>query len=151
MQQRAFATGFLNVTRNCYENPWTWWPNKKAGTKFSLHRFSCSVRFSCSGLHDELQLLPKAGLTPIEALQSATTSPAEFLRTAKVSGTVEKGKHADLVLLDANPLDDIRNTRKIHAVVLRGKLLDRVTLDALLKDENGCRPHSGERVGLLLR
>jgi imidazolonepropionase-like amidohydrolase len=62
-------------------------------------------------------------------------SPAEFLRTAKVSGTVEKGKRADLVLLDANPLDDIRNTRKIHAVVLRGKLLDRVTLDALLKDE----------------
>jgi MoxR-like ATPase len=87
------------------------------------------------GLHDELQLLVEAGLTPLEALQSATKSPAEFLHIEKDSGTVEKGKLADLVLLDANPLDDIRNTRKIHAVILRGKLLDRAALDALLEEE----------------
>jgi hypothetical protein len=88
--------------------------------------------FPGSSLHDELQLLVESGLTPLEALQSATKSPAEFLHTAKDSGTVEKGKLVDLVLLDANPLDDIRNTRNIHAVILRGKLLDRAALDQLL-------------------
>jgi imidazolonepropionase-like amidohydrolase len=85
------------------------------------------------GLHDELQLLVEAGLTPLEALQAATKTPAEFLHTAKDSGTVEKGKFADLVLLEANPLDDIRNTREIRAVILRGKLLDRAALDQLLE------------------
>ena len=90
--------------------------------------------FPGSGLHHELQLLVEAGLTPLEALQSATKSPAEFLHTAKDSGTVEKGKLADLVLLDANPLDDIRNTRKIDAVILRGKLLGGAALDKLLAD-----------------
>jgi imidazolonepropionase-like amidohydrolase len=90
--------------------------------------------FPGSSLHDELQLLVKSGLTPFEALQSATKSPAEFLHTAKDSGTVEKGKLADLILLDANPLADIGNTRKIHAVILRGKLLDRAALDQLLAE-----------------
>jgi imidazolonepropionase-like amidohydrolase len=90
--------------------------------------------FPGSSLHDELQLLVESGLTPLEALQSATKSPAEFLHTAKDSGTVEKGKLVDLVLLDANPLDDIRNTRNIHAVILRGKLLDRAALDQLLAE-----------------
>jgi len=88
--------------------------------------------FPGSGLHDELQFLVEAGLTPFEALQSATKSPAEFLHTAKDSGTIEEGKFADLVLLDADPLDVIRNTRKIQAVILRGKLLDRPALDQLL-------------------
>jgi len=83
------------------------------------------------GLHDELQLLVAAGLTPFEALQSATKSPAEFLHTTRDSGTVEKGKPADLVLLDANPLQDIRNTGRIRAVILRGKFLDRAALDQL--------------------
>jgi imidazolonepropionase-like amidohydrolase len=91
--------------------------------------------FPGSGLHDELQLLVEAGLTPLETLQAATKSPAEFLHTSKDSGTVEKGKFADLLLLDANPLDDIRNTRKIRAIILRGKLLDRATLDNLLTAE----------------
>jgi imidazolonepropionase-like amidohydrolase len=90
--------------------------------------------FPGSGLHDELQLLVESGLTPFEALQSATKSPAEFLHSAKDSGTVEKGKFADLVLLDGNPLDDIRNTRKIRAIILHGKLLDRGALDRLLAE-----------------
>ncbi len=90
--------------------------------------------FPGSGLHDELQLLVEGGLTPLEALQSATKSPAEFLHVAKDSGTVEKGKFADLVLLEVNPLGDIRNTRKIHAVILHGKLLDRAALDQLLAE-----------------
>ena len=88
--------------------------------------------FPGSSLHDELQLLVEAGLTPFEALQAATKSPAEFLHTEKDSGTIEKGKYADLVLLDSNPLENIRNTRKIRAVILRGKLLDRPSLDQLL-------------------
>jgi imidazolonepropionase-like amidohydrolase len=76
----------------------------------------------------------QVGLTPREALQSATKAPAEFLHTTKDSGTIEKGKFADLVLLDLNPLEDIRNTRNIHAVILHGKLLDRSALDQLLAE-----------------
>jgi imidazolonepropionase-like amidohydrolase len=91
--------------------------------------------FPGSSLHDELQLLVEAGLTPLQALQSATRSPAEFLHATKDLGTIEQGKFADLVLLDANPLEDIRNTRKIRAVILRGKFLDRAALDNLLADE----------------
>jgi imidazolonepropionase-like amidohydrolase len=86
-------------------------------------------------LHNELALLVQAGLTPMQALQAATKSPADFLGKTKTQGTVEPGKFADLLLLDANPLDDIRNTKKIRAVVLRGKLLDRNDLDALLAAE----------------
>jgi hypothetical protein len=90
--------------------------------------------FPGSSLHAELQLLVESGLTPFEALQAATKSPVELLQTESDSGTLEKGKFADLVLLDANPLDDIRNTRKIRVVILRGKLLDRAALDLLLAD-----------------
>ena len=83
-----------------------------------------------ASLHDELALLVDAGLTPMQALQAATRNPARFLRLE--TGTIEAGKSADLVLLDGNPLDDIRNTRRIHGVVLEGKLFDRSELDALL-------------------
>lgn len=83
-------------------------------------------------LHDELALLVRAGLTPMEALQSATLNPARFLGKEKDLGTVEKGKIADLVLLDANPLQDISNTQRLAAVVVNGRLLDRAALDVLL-------------------
>lgn len=76
-------------------------------------------------LHDELQTLVEAGLTPMEALQSATLQPAQFLGLEKTLGTLEKGKQADAVLLDANPLLDISNTRRISAIILRGKLVPR--------------------------
>jgi imidazolonepropionase-like amidohydrolase len=75
------------------------------------------------GLHEELSLLVEAGLTPLEALQTATRNPAEFLGRLDSLGTIEEGKIADLVLLEANPLEDIRNTRKIHAVILGGKVM----------------------------
>ena len=88
--------------------------------------------FPGSSLHEELALLVQAGLTPMEALQTATGNPAEFLSKLDSQGTIAVGKNADLLLLDANPIDDIRNTQKIRAVVLRGKLLDRSTLDQLL-------------------
>jgi imidazolonepropionase-like amidohydrolase len=84
-------------------------------------------------LHEELSLFVQAGLTPMEALQTATRNPAEFMGRLAEMGTVEKGKLADLVLLDANPLEDIHNTRKIRAVVLAGKYLSREDLDGMLQ------------------
>ena len=83
-------------------------------------------------LHDELKLLVSAGFSPMEALQTATLNPARYLGKEKDLGTIETGKLADLVLLDANPLDDISNTGKIRAVVVDGRYLNRETLDAML-------------------
>ena len=71
------------------------------------------------GLHDELATLVRAGLSPMEALQSVTLNPARYLGRDKNAGTIEKGKAADVILLDANPVEDINNTRKIHAVPAR--------------------------------
>ena len=83
-------------------------------------------------MHDELDELVKAGFTPREALRAATLDAARFLGREKELGTIQKGKLADLVLLDANPLKDIGYTRKINAVIVGGRLLDRKTLDASL-------------------
>jgi imidazolonepropionase-like amidohydrolase len=85
-------------------------------------------------LHEELTLLVASGLTPREALRSATLAPAQFLGIADTSGSVAVGKRADLVLLDADPAKDIRNTRRIIAVLLDGRLLQRGDLDALIED-----------------
>ena len=84
-------------------------------------------------LHQELAFFVQAGLTPMQALQTATRNPAEFMGRLEDLGTVAKGKLADLVLLDANPLDDIANTRRIQAVVLAGRYFDRAALDRMLK------------------
>jgi imidazolonepropionase-like amidohydrolase len=73
-------------------------------------------------LHNELALLVEAGFSPLEALQAATLSPAKFLGRTDTYGTIQVGRVADLVLLDMNPLEDISHTRKIHAVVLGGRL-----------------------------
>ncbi len=83
-------------------------------------------------LHQELALFVRAGLTPLQALQTATRNPAEFMGRLSDMGTVEPGKLADLVLLDANPLEDITNTRKIRAVVLAGRYFGRDDLDRML-------------------
>src|SRR5205085_5584173 len=74
-------------------------------------------------LHQELELLVASGFTPLEALASATSETARFLGKEKDAGTVEAGKRADLVLLDADPLVDIRNTRRIAAVLLGGRVV----------------------------
>ena len=88
--------------------------------------------FSGESLHRELAELVSAGFTPGEALQAATRGAAQFLGRTRDFGTIETGKLADLVLLDANPLEDIGNTRKIAAVIRGGKYLDRGALDKLL-------------------
>jgi hypothetical protein len=85
-------------------------------------------------LHDELGFLVQAGLTPMQALQAATLNPARFLEKEKDFGTIEEGKIADLILLDANPLEHIGNTKKIAAVVYGGNLFDRTALDQILSD-----------------
>ena len=87
-------------------------------------------------LHDELEQLVAAGMTPHQALQAATIEPARFLEWDEQMGTIEKGKVADLVMLDANPLEDIRNTRRIAGVFARGRYFSRLDLDALLIPKN---------------
>ena len=85
-------------------------------------------------LHDELALLVQAGLTPAEALRTATINPAIYFDLEKSLGTVEKGKIADLVLLDANPLTDINSTRRIDAVIVGGRYLPKETLQKMLAE-----------------
>jgi imidazolonepropionase-like amidohydrolase len=83
-------------------------------------------------LHDELANFVEAGFTPMEALQTATSNPAKFLGMEASFGSVEPGKIADLVLLTADPLDDVGNTRKISVVVANGHIFDRAALDQIL-------------------
>ncbi|MFB6721470.1 amidohydrolase family protein [Kribbella sp. NPDC056345] len=83
-------------------------------------------------LHDELTELVRAGLTPLQSLRMATTEAADFLGTR--TGSIRSGCTADLVVLDANPLIDIRNTTKIHAVVVNGRLIDSTERRRLLAD-----------------
>ncbi len=85
-------------------------------------------------IHRELESLVAAGLTPHQALAAATRNPAEFLRASKEWGTIEKGKRADLLLLDGNPLEDIRNTSRIEAVVLGGRWLDREERERMIAE-----------------
>jgi imidazolonepropionase-like amidohydrolase len=84
-------------------------------------------------LHDELEQLVEAGLTPREALEAATLAPVRLFETEKEMGSIEKGKLADMVLLDANPLDDIRNVRKVQGVFTHGRYYARKDLDAILE------------------
>src|SRR5713226_1694719 len=83
-------------------------------------------------LHEELQRFVAAGFTPLEALQTATINPARFFGIEDQAGTVEKGRLADLVLLSANPLEDIANTQMIAAVIVSGRYLRRADLDKML-------------------
>ncbi len=84
--------------------------------------------FPATDLHRELELLVEGGLTPVEALRSATLDPARYLGLADSLGVIRAGYVADLVLLDADPLQDIHNTRRIAAVIRNGHVLDRAAL-----------------------
>ena len=83
-------------------------------------------------IHDELEWMTRAGLSPAEALRTATINPAQFLGRADSDGSIRPGNRADLVLLAANPLQDIRNTRRIEAVLIGGRLLSRREIDSIL-------------------
>jgi tetratricopeptide (TPR) repeat protein len=86
------------------------------------------------GIHDELQELVSDGLTPFQALQTATVNPASYFGRAGEFGTIETGKLADLVLLGGNPLTDIGKTRVIAGVMVRGRWLERKELDRAVGD-----------------
>jgi imidazolonepropionase-like amidohydrolase len=92
-------------------------------------------------LHDELANFVESGFTPMQALQTATSNPARFFGTESTSGEIAKGDTADLVLLDADPLADIHNTKKISAVVANGHLYNRAALDALLSKAADAAKH----------
>jgi len=85
------------------------------------------------GTHQEMQAMTRAGIPPFGVLEAATRSAAEYLRR-KDAGTVAVGKRADLVLLDADPLEDIAHTSRISGVMVAGRWLDRAALDGLLRE-----------------
>ncbi len=91
-----------------------------------------SFCFFGATLHDELVLMVRGGMSPLEALRAAIVTPAQYVRREAEFGAITAGKIADMVLLDANPLQDIANTRRIHAVVFNGRLFDRAALDRLI-------------------
>jgi hypothetical protein len=85
-------------------------------------------------VHEELALLVQAGLTPYEALRAGTRDAAEFTGRLEEFGTVEPGKRADLLLLDANPLEDVANARRRSGVMVRGRWLPEAELQAMLEE-----------------
>jgi hypothetical protein len=114
----------LTVVRELHKAGVTLLAGTDVGTSYQIPGIS---------LHDELSLLVQAGLSPMDTLEAAIRNPA---RTFKLTdqGTIEKGMRADLVLLDASPLANIENVRKIRAVVARGRVFERNELDAMLVD-----------------
>jgi hypothetical protein len=106
-----------------------------------------SFVFPGSSVHDELGELVKAGLSPAEALRAATLSSASFVQRTSDFGTVQSGRYADLVVLDANPLADIANVRRINAVILNGRVFSRPALDSMLASvETAVRPDAQTRL-----
>ena len=83
-------------------------------------------------LHHELELIHSSGLSTYETLKTATVNPARYLNTIALSGTITEGKLADIVLLDKNPLEDIKNTKTILGVIIKGKWLNRKKLNEML-------------------
>lgn len=85
-------------------------------------------------LHEELSVLVKTGLSPLEALKAATINPAKYFNMEEELGSIKENMWADLLILDANPLEDINNSKQIHAVIKQGKLFDKDALQAKLKE-----------------
>jgi Amidohydrolase family len=126
--RRALATNFdrfIGITRILH----------REGVRFLVGTdLVATFTYPGSSVHEELAWLVKAGLTPMEALIAGTRNGAEAVGRLGDLGTIERGKLADLVLLDANPLTDITNTQKIAAVIANGRLFRRDALDALLEE-----------------
>ncbi|MDC0003465.1 amidohydrolase family protein [Porticoccaceae bacterium] len=106
----------------------------RAGVEFLAGTDTAHLLIPGFSLHDELKLLVQAGLSPLDALQSATLNPAKFFGIDNEQGSIEAGKIADIVLLDADPLADINHSRSINTVIAQGRVFDRQTLDKLLAD-----------------
>jgi len=98
------------------------------------------------GLHHELKEFVEDGLTPYQALETATTHPARYLRQSGQLGSIETGKRADLVLLKANPLTDISNTQKIAGVMVRGRWLGEKDLTSKLEEVPGAYAREEQKV-----
>jgi len=103
---------------------------REAGNQFLA---GCDALVPGFCLHDELEWMTLAGLSPLEALQTATINPAIFFGRENTQGTIEVGKRADLVLLDENPLADINNIRTVNAVLVRGHLISKPFIDDIFK------------------
>jgi imidazolonepropionase-like amidohydrolase len=139
------ALGFMpDAVRQEWQQPPNWVPADKAERDLTFARYTMDMigRMNAAGvsigagtdtpiayaipgysLHNELEILVNSGLTPLEAIEAATVTPARFLSLEDVMGTIGVGKRADLVLLDANPLDDINNIRRISRVIAQGKVV----------------------------
>ena len=92
-------------------------------------------------VHEEMALWQEAGIPPVDVLRSATAVPARFFGLSERLGTVAEGKTASLVLVRANPLEDIRNARQIRGVFLRGRYISRDDLDRLLEEAKHFAQH----------
>lgn len=121
---RQMFPRLLNVVRRMHQ----------AGVMLLAGTDIAGPRIPGFSLHNELGMLVTAGLTPAQALETATLNPAIVLKKTNDLGSVEVGKMANLVLLDANPLENIDNTRRISTVVLKGKVYNRTQLDKLLEE-----------------
>ncbi|MHC4536193.1 MAG: ankyrin repeat domain-containing protein [Planctomycetota bacterium] len=99
------------------------------------------------GLHDELEFLVRAGLSPMEALRTATYNPAKYFGQLDSMGTIGQGKIADMVLLEANPLENISNTQKIAGVVFGGRFFDKTGLQKMLAQVEAERLHEAAAGG----
>ena len=122
--RHAYYWHQLEIARLLHENGVRFMAGTDLSTPYIYPGFS---------LHEELEMLTRIGLTPLEALRAATLEPARFLKMTDSLGTVAPGKAADLVVLDADPLADIRNVGRIHAVVLRGRLIDSGERERILR------------------
>ena len=108
--------------------------NDSGGLLMSGTDTSLAVVVPGFSLHDELETMADVGLSPYDVLRTSTYNPALYLGELDEFGTVEAGKRADLVLLDANPLEDITNTRQIAGTMVRGRYYSRADLDLMLEE-----------------
>ena len=111
----TFAEWSLSLTKQMHESGVPFGAGTDVPINLSIPGYS---------LHSELEMLVEAGLEPIDAIAAATIKPAQYFSLEKELGTIDVGKRADMVLLNANPLSDIRNTKQINLVVSKGKILE---------------------------
>ena len=130
---------FWDMDRTLYQALKNWQAMVKAGVKTGMGTDSGpNGRFPGFNAHEEMQMQVLAGRTPMEAIKSATADNAEWLKD-KTIGTIEKGKWADLLVLDKNPLDDIRNTETINAVYIAGNSAPTIWQSCRDRAESECQ------------